>query len=214
MLQIETLVFNPFQENTYLLYDESSRECAIVDPGMISPEEEQMLVERVESLKLKPMLLLQTHLHLDHVFGTGFVVKKWNLTPQAHQADTFLIERTIEQASQFGVSLAENPPSPGKYLNEGDKLSLGSVLLKVLHVPGHSPGGIVFYCEEEKVLVAGDVLFKGSIGRTDLPGGEHHLLIEGIMEKLMVLPDEVVVYPGHGPTTTIGTERRSNPFLI
>ncbi len=213
MLHIEPLVFNPFQENTYLLYDPISRECALVDPGMVSPEEEQRLVARIEALELKPVLLLQTHLHLDHVFGTGFVAKKWGLSPQAHQADAFLVDQTINLAAQFGMTLGENPPAPETFLNENDEVLLGSYRLKVIHVPGHSPGGITFYCEQEKVLLSGDVLFKDSIGRTDLPGGVHDLLIEGIKTKLMVLPDEVVVYPGHGPSTTIGAERWSNPYL-
>jgi glyoxylase-like metal-dependent hydrolase (beta-lactamase superfamily II) len=213
MLHVEPLVFNPFQENTYLLYDPLSHECAIVDPGMVSPEEEQRLVARIESLELKPVLLLQTHLHLDHVFGTGFVAKRWGLIPQAHQADAFLIDQTINLAAQFGMTLEENPPAPETFLNEDDEVLLGSFRLKVIHVPGHSPGGIVFYCEQEKVLLSGDVLFKDSIGRTDLPGGVHDLLIDGIKTKLMGLPDEVVVYPGHGPSTTIGAERWSNPYL-
>lgn len=213
MLKIEPLVFNPFQENTYLVFDTSSKECAVVDPGMISPEEEQRLVEKVEALGLSPLLLLQTHLHLDHVFGTGFVAKKWGLIPQAHQADAFLIDQTTTLAAQFGMTLAENPPAPGIFLEPGDVISLGAEQLKVIHVPGHSPGGIVFYDEPGKVLLSGDVLFKGSIGRTDLPGGAHDLLIEGIQQKIMTLPDEVKVYPGHGPSTTIGDERRTNPFL-
>ncbi len=212
MLNIETFVFNPFLENTYIAYTHNG-ECAIVDPGMLFPEEEQRLVDSIDNLKLKPQMLLQTHLHLDHVFGTAFVSRQWGLKPIAHEKDEFMISRTIEMAKEFGVELKENPPTPGKYLKDGDVLKLGAYAFQVIHVPGHSPGGIVFYCKEENVLLAGDVLFNGSIGRSDLPGGNQLELIDGIRKRLLTLPDEVTVYPGHGPVTTIGEEKRNNPFL-
>jgi glyoxylase-like metal-dependent hydrolase (beta-lactamase superfamily II) len=212
MLHIETLVFSPFQENTYLVYTDTGA-CAIVDPGMLFPEEEQKLVSRIEELGLKPEILLQTHLHLDHVFGTAFVTRQWGLKPVAHKGDHFLIEHTRDMATQFGIPLKENPPEPERWLEEGERLSLGDEELEVFHVPGHSPGGIVFYNEANKMLLAGDVLFKGSIGRADLPGGDQDALVEGIRRKLLVLPDEVNVYSGHGPLTTIGEEKQNNPFL-
>ena len=212
MIHLESLVFNPFQENTYLVYTDNG-DCAIVDPGMLFPHEEERLVEKVEGLNLRPKLLLQTHLHVDHVLGTGFVSKKWGLEPIGHEGDAFLVERTKEMAAAFGMDLDENPPYPARYLNHGDRIELGDVSFEVIHVPGHSPGGIAFYCAEEKVLLAGDVLFKGSIGRSDLPGGNQHELIDGIREKLLILPDDVTVYSGHGPKTTIGEEKRTNPFL-
>ncbi|MFO8000386.1 MAG: MBL fold metallo-hydrolase [Marinilabilia sp.] len=212
MLHIEKLVFSPFEENTYLVYD-GNGECAIVDPGMLFPEEEQTLVSRIEKLGLKPVLLLQTHLHLDHVFGTSFVARQWGLRPVAHEGDQFLIEHTMEMAAQFGLQLKENPPAPERFLEDGDQINIGDNVLKVIHIPGHSPGGISFYCEEEKLLLAGDVLFKGSIGRSDLPGGDQQALVDGIRQKLLVLPGDVDVYPGHGPVTTIEEEKRNNPFL-
>ncbi|MGM0375802.1 MAG: MBL fold metallo-hydrolase [Bacteroidota bacterium] len=212
MLNIETQVFSPFQENTYIVYTDTGA-CAIVDPGMLFPEEQDKLVSRLQELGLEPEMLLQTHLHLDHVFGTSFVAGKWGLKPVAHKGDHFLIEHTKDMASEFGVQLPENPPEPEKWLEDGDQVNLGEDVLKVIHVPGHSPGGIVFYHEVQKILLSGDVLFKGSIGRSDLPGGDQQALIEGILQKLLVLPDDVQVYPGHGPATTIGEEKQTNPFL-
>ncbi len=212
MFQVKTFTFNPFQENSYLIYDET-KECAIVDPGMLTEQENNYLVEVIDQLGLKPVLLLQTHLHLDHVFGMGFVAKKYGLQPIAHPDDEFLLAQTVEYSRQFGVELNAQPPSLGGYLNDGDTVSFGNTTLKVIHIPGHSPGGIVFYNEEAKVMIAGDVLFQGSVGRSDLPGGSYEDLIHGIQTRLMILPDEVKVYPGHGPATTIGNERVSNPFL-
>jgi len=212
MLQIHTLTFNPFQENTYLLYDET-KECAIVDPGMYSPAEQDTLVNAIEKLGLKPVLAIQTHLHVDHVLGCGFVLEKYGLAPKAHAADEFFIENTQAYARQFGLSIDKNPPALGAYLKDGDEVKFGTTILKVIHVPGHSPGGVLFYDVQSGILVSGDVLFQGSVGRSDLPGGNQHELIDGIQEKLMILPDGVKVYPGHGPSTTIGFERTNNPFL-
>lgn len=212
MFQVKSFTFNPFQENSYLIYDET-KECAIVDPGMLTEQENNHLVVAIDQLGLKPVLLLQTHLHLDHVFGMGFVAEKYGLEPIAHPDDEFLLAQTVEYSRQFGVELSAQPPSLGGYLNDGDTVSFGNTKLKVIHIPGHSPGGIVFYNEEAKVMITGDVLFQGSVGRSDLPGGSYEDLIYGIQTRLMIYPDEVKVYPGHGPATTIGIERVSNPFL-
>ncbi|WP_462318795.1 MBL fold metallo-hydrolase [Marinilabilia sp.] len=212
MLNIETLVFNPFQENTYIVYT-GNKECAIVDPGMLFPQEEEMLEDRINSLGLTPKLLLQTHLHVDHVLGAAFVANKWGIGPMAHEGDDFLVGQAKTMAAGFGMDLKENPPAPVKHLKEGDIVELGDVKFEVIHLPGHSPGGIAFYAKNEKVLLVGDVLFKGSIGRSDLPGGNQHELIDAIRNKLLVLPDDVKVYSGHGPVTTIGEEKKTNPFL-
>ncbi|MGQ1889034.1 MBL fold metallo-hydrolase [Thermophagus sp. OGC60D27] len=212
MLHIEPLVFNPFQENTLIVYTDSG-ECAIVDPGMLFDHEEARLVEKIAELKVVPRLLLQTHLHVDHVLGTRFVSEKYGLDPMAHEGDEFLIGQTKSMAASFGMAVDRDPPVPAVHLNHGDRVELGATTFEVIHVPGHSPGGIAFYSAENKVLLAGDILFKGSVGRSDLPGGNHKLLIDGIKSRLMVLPDDVVVYPGHGPKTTIGEEKRTNPFL-
>lgn len=211
-MQVKTLTFNPFQENTYLLYDNSG-ECAIVDPGMLDAGEEQQLTAALETLQLKPVKLIQTHLHLDHVFGTRYVAETYGLEVAAHADDFFMVEQHKEYALNFGIQVSANPPMPKVVLNEGDVLRFGETELQILHVPGHSPGSVVFYHPETRQLIGGDVLFQGSVGRTDLPGGNHEQLITGIQQKLMVLPDEVRVYPGHGPLTTIGAERAGNPYL-
>ncbi|TCO09698.1 MBL fold metallo-hydrolase [Natronoflexus pectinivorans] len=212
MIQVKNLVYNPFQENTYIVYDES-KECVIFDPGMLSDQECQHFSDEIESLGVKPVKLLQTHLHLDHVFGTSYVSKTYELDPVSHKDDLFFLEQTQDYALQFGLEVKEKPPVPKEFLTEGDEVRFGNTVFKVIHIPGHSPGGILFYNEESKTLFSGDVLFQGSVGRSDLPGGNHESLIKGIQEKLMVLPDDVVVYSGHGPSTTIGKERYNNPFL-
>jgi hydroxyacylglutathione hydrolase len=211
-MQVKLLTFNPFQENTILIYDETG-ECAIVDPGMLTSDEEDLLKETIQTLGLKPVRLLQTHLHLDHVFGTGCVADHYGLKPEAHEADLPFIARHKEYARSFGVEVAANPPAPEVFLKDGDEVSFGNTMLQVRHIPGHSPGGIVFYNEKAGVVIAGDALFSGSVGRSDLPGGNHEQLISAIQKQLMTLPDEVLVYPGHGPQTTIGQERNSNPYL-
>ena len=212
MLHIESLIFNPFQENTFIVYNDNG-DCAIVDPGMLFDHEQDRLVEKISELNVVPRLLLQTHLHVDHVLGTRFVLEKYGLEPMAHEGDEFLIGETKNMAASFGMAVDRDPPVPSVHLNHGDTVKLGHETFEVIHVPGHSPGGIAFYSAENKVLLAGDVLFKGSIGRTDLPGGDYQQLIDGIKRRLMVLPDDVDVYPGHGPKTTIGEEKRTNPFL-
>jgi hydroxyacylglutathione hydrolase len=211
-MQVKSLIFNPFQENTLILYD-GTKECAIVDPGMLTPEEEALLTTTVEELGLKPVRLLQTHLHLDHVFGTAFVVDHYGLEPEAHEADLPFIAQHKEYARTFGVEVTSNPPTPKIFLKDGDEVQFGDTTLQVRHIPGHSPGGIVFYNEKAGIVIAGDALFSGSVGRSDLPGGNHEDLISAIHNQLMSLSDEVVVYPGHGPQTSIGQERRNNPYL-
>ncbi len=213
MLKVERFTFNPFQENSYIVYDEKTRECAIFDPGMLFDHENEELTNRIDELKLRPIFLLQTHLHLDHVFGMGFVKEKYGLSPIAHKADEYYLSETVEYSKQFGINLQSEPPAVGSYLDEGDSVKIGNHELDIFHIPGHSPGSIVFYSKEFKFIIGGDVLFHGSIGRTDMPGGSHETLINGIKNKLMVLPDDIVVYSGHGPETTIGQERVYNPFL-
>jgi glyoxylase-like metal-dependent hydrolase (beta-lactamase superfamily II) len=211
-MNIHTLPLNPWQVNTYILSDKTG-ECVIIDPGCFSEDEQKQLTDFITENNLKPVRLLHTHLHLDHVFGTRFVYEKYNLKPEAHPGDEFFIGATKDYASQFGVTLEENPPELGNRLNEGDEVIFGNSILKVIHVPGHSPGGITFFNEKEKTLIAGDVLFRDSIGRTDLPGGDYDTLISNIKTKLLSLPGETVVYPGHGPETSIEYEKNSNPFL-
>jgi hydroxyacylglutathione hydrolase len=212
MIQIEKITFNPFQENTYLLYDETG-ECLIIDPGCLDVNEQQQLAATIMAKQLKPVKLIHTHLHLDHVFGSKFVATHWKLPVLAHADDAFFLPITKDYALKFGVKLNDNPPSLTGFLNDGDDVTFGNSSVKVIHVPGHSPGGVCFYASNEKILVAGDALFAGSVGRTDLAMGDYDTLIDNIKAKLLTLPDDTMVYPGHGPSTTIGHERQSNGFL-
>ena len=211
-MNIDILPINPWQENTYILSDES-KECVIIDPGCLSPEERESVAAFIEEKGYKPVRLLQTHMHLDHVFGSKYIADKYDLKLEAHKDDEFWGEQTVEYAANFGMQLDANPPAIGNYLNEGDVVKFGNSALEVIHVPGHSPGGIVFYSKSDKMAIVGDVLFRESIGRADLPGGNFETLVSSIKSKLLVLDDDVAIYPGHGPASTIGHERANNPFL-
>jgi hydroxyacylglutathione hydrolase len=211
-MEIKQFIFNPFQENTYVAYTDKL-EAIIIDPGCYSTDEELLLRMFIESKGLKVLHLVNTHLHLDHAFGNSFVEETWNVKTEAHAGDAFWLKGMAGQCRMFGLELRNPAPSIQKELQEGDSILLGSESFEVLHVPGHSPGSIVLYNAKEHFLFAGDVLFENSIGRTDLQGGNYGQLIKGIQEKLLVLPDETVVYSGHGAATTIGKEKASNPFL-
>lgn len=210
MLQIESFVFNPFQENTYVLYDET-RECVIVDPGCYEQNEKQELIEYIEANQLKVVKLLNTHCHVDHVLGNQFVKQTFNVKLYIHKFDAPVLKAVSVYASNYGFHQYQET-LPDGFLEEGDVVKVGDTSLKVLFVPGHAPGHIAFYAEKEKAVIGGDVLFYNSIGRTDLPGGNFETLITSIRKKFYTLPDDVTVYPGHGSTTTIGYEKRTNPF--
>lgn len=211
MTQVESFVFSPFAENTYVLHDET-KECVIIDPGCYSPAEENELVKLIDSLTLKPVKLLNTHCHIDHVFGNKFIAEKYDLTLETHKGEIPVLEALPQYSQLFGVESAPSP-SPGVLLEEGDTIRFGNTELEVLFTPGHSPASISFYNRRDGFIIAGDVLFKGSIGRTDLPGGDLNILMESISEKLYKLDDSVIVYNGHGPETTIGAEKATNPFV-
>jgi len=211
MLKQKSFVFNPFSENTYILYLESG-EAIIMDPGNSDAAEDRKLADFITTNGLKPVLLLNTHAHLDHILGNHFVHSKYGLLPQLHQADLQLLDALVYSSTFYGVNAIASP-QPEVLLNEGDTVRLGSEELKVIFAPGHSPGSICFYSEKHKILWGGDVLFRESIGRTDLPGGDFDTLAHNIHTKLFTLPDEVTVYSGHGPTTTIGHEKKHNPFV-
>ncbi len=212
MIQIEIMEFNPFRENTYILYDET-KEAVIIDPGCYSTEEKKLLTNFIESNNLKPVKLLNTHGHIDHILGNGFVKEKYNLNLEAHIGDEFLIVDARNYGSALGISMPDDAPLIDKYLTEEDTIEFGNSVLNILHVPGHSPGSLVFYNTEEKILICGDVLFNDSIGRTDLPGGDYDLLAKGIKEKIFTLDKNIEVYPGHGISTSIDKEKKYNPFL-
>lgn len=211
-MEVEIFVNNPWQQNTVVLYDRTG-EAVIIDCGCLGDEEEGQLKSFLSEKQLKPVALLDTHLHIDHIFGNNFVKKAFGLEAQAGVADNYLIEHAVEYAAMLGITGITPPPAIGKFLNDGDVVKFGNSELKVIAVPGHSPGSLCFYSETDRLLIAGDVLFAGSVGRSDLPGGNGRQLIEGIKTKLLCLPDEVRVIPGHGPETTIGEERKHNPFL-
>jgi len=211
MTKIKIFVFNPFQENTFLLYDDSN-ECIVIDPGCNEEKEFAELEQFISENNLTLKSIINTHCHIDHIMGNAHLVNKYNVTSIAHKEDLPLLERSNDMALAFGFSV-EEPPVPTKFVVEGDEISFGNTILKVIHVPGHSLGSIVLYNKEDKFLIAGDVLFAGSIGRTDLPGGNHDALLSGIKEKLFTLDSDIVVYPGHGESTTIAHERNTNPYF-
>ena len=212
-MKIKQIQNNPFQENTYVVWDEASMEAAIVDCGALFPQEEERIEVFVSDNNLKVKYILNTHLHLDHCFGNAWAAERYGVLPMAHEDDETLLARMGEQARMFGLPFEVRTEKLGGYLKDGDVLMLGEHRVEVIHTPGHSRGGLCFYIPSAGWLISGDSLFEGSIGRTDLEGGEYATLIKSITERLMTLPEDTVVYPGHGPYTTIGDEKRSNPFL-
>lgn len=211
MIHIKSFAFNPYQENTYILYDDSL-ECVIIDPGMYTGEEQNTFLKYIADNNLKPVLLLNTHCHIDHVLGNKFIYNTYGLFPQFHKGEEPVLNSIVSYAPQMGIRY-EVSPLPQVYLPESGTVKFGETELELIFSPGHSPAHLCFYNRDEKFLIGGDVLFFNSIGRTDLPGGNHNLLIKNIREKLFILPDEVRVYPGHGPATSIGFEKQHNPFL-
>lgn len=211
MLKIEKFVVNPLQENTFVLSDETG-ECIFVDPGFYFDVEKKEIVDYVSDNNLKPVKITNTHCHFDHIMGVEFIRNQFSIPFYAHTDDAFWVKQAIFQGKMFGFEM-EPVQAPEHFFHENESLKFGNTELKIIHVPGHSPGHVVFYSEKEGILIAGDVLFNGSIGRTDLPGGNYETLISGIKGKLFNLPDETKVYCGHGPETTLGFEKKSNPFL-
>ena len=211
MLTIKQFTFSPVQENTYILFNEE-KECIIIDPGCYSSQERNQLKDYVVEHGLQPKYLLNTHCHLDHIFGNRFVATTFNLVLHIHPNEEKVLSMGPTFGDMWGLPF-QNYEGDLVLLKEGDTIRLGNDLLEILEAPGHSPGSICFYNSKQQFIIGGDVLFNGSIGRTDLPMGDFDTLINSIRTKLWPLPDEVVVYSGHGPTTTIGKEKRSNPFL-
>lgn len=211
MIQIKSFTFNPFQENTYIAYDETL-ECIIVDPGCYDQNDNTILKSFIEEKGLKPMALVNTHCHLDHLFGNKFVSETYNIKPIMHKADLPLLEYAPLTAEQYDLQL-EALPEVGHFVEEGDHISFGNSSFEIIFTPGHAPGHICLVNENENILLSADVLFHLSIGRTDLPLGDHSTLLKSIKEKLLILDDKMVVYPGHGQKTSIGFERKNNPFI-
>jgi hydroxyacylglutathione hydrolase len=211
-MTIKTFTFNPIQENTYLVYDETN-EAVVIDAGCVSEIEKRALKNYIENNNLTLKRVLNTHLHFDHQFGNKFLFTTYGIKPEAGKEDEYLLENVIAQTRSFGMAFDEEAQSIGSYITDNQEIKFGNTTLVALHVPGHSQGHMAFYDQKDGILFAGDVLFRGSIGRTDLPKGDYATLILSITNKLLPLPDSTVVYSGHGPSTTIGFERKNNPFL-
>lgn len=211
MINIKQFAFNPYRENTYVLFDESGS-CVIIDPGMYDGNEQNEFVSFIKSADLTPVLLLNTHCHIDHVLGNKFVFDNWGLKPQFNRGELPILQAIPGDAPQMGMNY-ELSPEPEVFLGESGQVSFGNSILDLIFAPGHSPAHLCFYAEADGFLIGGDVLFYNSIGRTDLPGGNHQQLLNSIRENLFILPDDTKVFPGHGPSTTIGFEKQHNPFL-
>lgn len=213
MITVKTFIFNPFEENTYLLYDETN-EAVLIDCGCMSASEEKMLSDFVKYNDLKIKHLLCTHLHFDHVIGNGFIKETYGVFPSAHQKEAESMPSVKEQIKLFKIRFSIREVAVKKFIVGNETIRFGKSELTTLLVPGHSPGSLAFYSQKDGIIVVGDALFRESIGRTDLWGGNFDLLRTVIRDKIMSLPDETIIYPGHGPSTTVNHEKYNNPFLI
>jgi len=213
MIKIETFVFNLFAVNTFVVWDEETKETAIIDPGTSGLAEEELLDDFISKNDLKIKYLINTHCHIDHILGCNFVKEKYNPQFLVPEKDVPLFQNAQVQTSAFGVEFKE-PPKPDGFITEEEELQLGKTKIKFLFTPGHTPGEYCIYFEEEKICITGDVLFREGIGRTDLWGGDYNRLISSIETKLFTLPGDVTIYPGHGQPSTISHEMKNNPFLV
>lgn len=211
MLNVKIFQFNPLQENTYLVFNEA-KQCIIVDPGCYTEQERDQLAQFISSKQLKPVLLVNTHCHLDHVFGNKFIHDQYGLELHIHAGEQKVLEMAPTSGLMWNLPF-DNYQGTLHFLSESTPIHLGEDKLEVLYTPGHSPASISFYSKEDDLLIAGDVLFRESVGRTDLPGGNPDILAHSIKTQFYTLPDETIVYPGHGIPTTIGHEKHHNPFI-
>ena len=211
-MKVKSFIFNDFQENTYVVYD-NTKECVIIDPGCYSEKERTALRKFITSEGLKPVKLINTHCHIDHVLGNKFASELWDLELYMHKEDVLLLENAGSVSQMYGLKDYEESHCQKHFLAQGDTLNFGNSSFNTLFTPGHAPGHICLHSQENNLIIAGDVLFKRSIGRTDLPGGDHNALIKSIKSKLFTLDNETKVYCGHGPSTTIGYEKEHNPHL-
>jgi len=213
MIQVQKFIFNPFLENTYVAWDDKSSEALVIDPGCSNDNEEKFLSDFIEKNNLVLKYLINTHCHIDHILGNSFIKEKFNPTLLMPEKDIFLLDIMKEQANYFGIKFKPSP-MPDDLLSEDKILKLGHSEMKFLFTPGHSPGEYCIYFESDKICFTGDVLFKGSIGRTDLWGGDYETLINSIKTKLLTLPDDVIIFPGHEDKSSIGYEKQFNSFII
>jgi len=212
MITLASFTFNPFQENTFVLFDES-KEAVVIDPGCYTPEEKKLLSDFIDGKELKPVRLLNTHCHIDHVLGNKYIAERYGLELEMHKGEIPVLEAVLNYGTMMGLQVEESPKA-GRFLDEHDVIEFGNSKLEIRFTPGHSPASICFYSPADQFIIAGDTLFEGSIGRTDLPGGDMDTLMKSIERELLSLPDETRVYPGHGSHTTVGVERKSNMFIL
>lgn len=211
-INVHSFTLNPFQENTYILSDENNN-CVIIDPGCYERAEQEEITDFIQENGLTPLALLNTHAHIDHVLGNSFINRTYHLDYYMHEDDLITLRAVDNYAHVYGFQAYETSPEPNYILKGGESLKFGGIVLKVFHTPGHAPGHVVFYNEENNFVINGDVLFNGSFGRVDLPGGNIEILKKSIHEIMFQFPEQTIVYCGHGPETTIGKEKRSNYIL-
>lgn len=212
MLKVQRFIFSPFSENTYIIFDEQTLEAAIIDPGCYDENENNIVIKFIADRKLNLKFMINTHCHIDHIFGNAYIKKKYNPKFLASEKDIFLFDLMVDQAKVYGVELKPSP-MPDEMINNQTMLTIGNSKCNFIFTPGHTPGEYCIYFEKEKICFTGDVLFNESIGRTDLWGGDYQTLIDSVKNKLFVLPDDVVIYPGHESFSTIGFEKKNNPFF-
>ena len=209
-MKIKTFTFNSFQENTYILYDET-KECIVIDPGCYTEEEKEVLSKFINNNELTPVKLINTHCHIDHIFGNKYVSEKWNLDLYANSL--ILLKEAKSISNLYGFNNYEDSPKPKFLIENNQIIKFGKQQLKVLYTPGHSPDHVCLYNKENDLLIAGDLIFKESIGRYDLPGGDYDILINSIKEQIICLPDNTKIFSGHGPATLLEYEKKNNPYL-
>jgi glyoxylase-like metal-dependent hydrolase (beta-lactamase superfamily II) len=212
-MKIASFTFNPFQENTYVIYDET-KECIIIDPGCYTEDEQKTLSQFIINKKLNPIKLINTHCHIDHVLGNKFSSERWDIELSIHKAELPILKNAGNVGKMYGFEDYKESPHPKHFLGQNDILTFGESSFKILFTPGHSPGHICLYNRKNNLLIGGDLIFQRSIGRTDLPGGDYNTLIQSIINKLFPLPNETQIFCGHGPSTNLEDEKAHNPFLI
>ncbi len=210
-MNIQKFTFNPFQENTYVIYHKNK--CIIIDPGCYTIEEEEILQGFIEKNTLEPIKILNTHAHIDHILGNQFVAEKWNIDIFMHKYDMPILENARKTAEMYGLTQYKTSPLPKYFLDEQDIIDFEGTKLNIFFTPGHSPGHICFYNKSSNILISGDVIFKNSIGRTDLPGGDYTTLMNSITSKILCLPEKTSIFCGHGDVTSLADEKKYNPFL-
>jgi glyoxylase-like metal-dependent hydrolase (beta-lactamase superfamily II) len=211
-MKTEIFAVNPFEMNCYIYYDEKSNEGVIIDPGAYTPYEKNLIEKFINTNGLNIKLILNTHGHIDHILGNVWAKELFNVPLLMHKDDLPLIEHSVEQGKMFGIDFPK-PSLPDKYISENDKIEVGDTTFEIIHTPGHSPGSVCFVDEKNKIIFGGDCVFKGSVGRTDLWMGDMDVLLDSINNKIFKYGDDFIIYPGHFEETTIGEEKRSNPFL-